>query len=89
MQQLGSQRLAIDNEKKFVEVATATFKKKFYVDDLLKSVLNADKACQLIEDVINMCAKGGFNLTKFTSNEKKVLVKIPEEKRRKGIKMKI
>ena len=86
MQQLGSQRLAIDNEKKFVEVATATFKKKFYVDDLLKSVLNADKACQLIEDVINMCAKGGFNLTKFTSNEKKVLVKIPEEKRRKGMK---
>ena len=86
MQQLGSQRLAIDNEKKFVEVATATFKKKFYVDDLLKSVLNADKACQLIEDVINMCAKGGFNLTKFTSNEKKVLVKIPEEKRRQGMK---
>ena len=86
MQQLGSQRLAIDNEKKFVEVATATFKKKFYVDDLLKSVLNADKACQLIEDVINMCAKGGFNLMKFTSNEKKVLVKIPEEKRRKGMK---
>ena len=29
---------------------------------------------------------GGFDLTKFTSNEKKVLVKIPEEKRRKGMK---
>ena len=32
-----------------------------------------------------MCAKGGFNLTKFTINKKEVLVKIPEEYRRKRV----
>ena len=46
---------------------------------------NSDKACQLIEVVISMCAKGGFNLTKFTINKKEVLVKIPEEYRRKRV----
>ena len=33
-----------------------------------------------------MCAKGGFNLTKLTSNKKEILVKIPGEERKKGIK---
>ena len=56
----------------------------FYVDDLLMSVLNADEACQLIENVINMCAKGVFNLTKFTSNKKEVLVNITEKKKKKN-----
>ena len=79
-------KTAIDNEKKFGEMAAATLKKNFYVDDLLKSMQNGDEACQLIADVINIYAKGGFNLTKFTSNKKEVLVKIPEEKRRKGVK---
>ena len=35
-----------------------------------------------------MCANGGLNLTKFTSNKKEILVKIPEEKNRKGVKNK-
>ena len=59
----------------------------FYVDDLLKSVLNADESYQLIETVINMCAKGVFNLTKFTSNKKEVLVNITDRKRRKMVKV--
>ena len=33
-----------------------------------------------------MCAAGGFNLMKFTSNRKEVLLNIPEEKRKKGVK---
>lgn len=33
-----------------------------------------------------MCANGGLNLTKFTSNKKDVLVNIPQEKNRKGVK---
>ena len=60
-------------------MATATLNKFFYVNDLSKSVPNADEAYQLIEDVISISAKGGFNLTKFTSNKKEILVKIPEE----------
>lgn len=33
-----------------------------------------------------MRAAGGFNLTKFTSNKKEVLLSITDEKRRKGVK---
>ena len=51
------------------------------MDGLLKFVSNADEACPLIEDIINMCVKAGFNLTKFTSNKKEILVKILKEKR--------
>ena len=32
-----------------------------------------------------MCANGGLKLTKFTSNMKDALVKIPQEKTRKGV----
>ena len=58
---------------------TATINKFFHVNNLLKSVPNSDETCQLIKDVISISAKGGFNLTKFTSNKKEILVKIPEE----------
>ena len=71
-------KTATDNGEKFGEMAAAILKKTFCADDLLKSVPNADGAHQLIEDVINMCAKGRFNLTELTSNKKEVLVKIPE-----------
>ena len=60
-------------------MATATLNNFFYVNNLSKSVPNADEAYQLIEDVISISTKGGFNLTKFTSNKKEILVKIPEE----------
>ena len=33
-----------------------------------------------------MCVAGGFNLTKFISNSKSVLMSIPEDKRREGVK---
>ena len=45
-----------------------------------------DQAIQLIENVKAMCLSGGFKLTKFLSNNKKVLQSIPEEDRRKGVK---
>ena len=72
----------IDNAKKFGEMAAATLKKNLYVGDLLKLVLNINEACHFM----NMSAKGGFNITKFKSSKKEVLVKITEEKRRKGVK---
>lgn len=79
-------RTAADNQKEFGKLAADTLRKNFYVDDLLKSVKTIKEAIELIRNVINMCAAGGFNLTKFTSNAKEVLKAIPEEKRRKGVK---
>ena len=79
-------RTAVDNEDKFGEAASNTLKKNFYVDDLLKSLPTVEDTINLVSDVIKMCAAGGFNLTKFTSNSKEVLKTIPEERRKKGVK---
>ena len=45
-----------------------TLNRNFYVGDLLKSVKDVKTAIRLLHDVINMCADGGFWLTKFVSN---------------------
>ena len=39
-----------------------------------------------MKNVINMCRSGGFNLTKFASNSKELLISIPEDKMRPGVK---
>ena len=59
--------------------------KNYYVDDLLKSVSAVKDATSIIHNVIIVCAADGFNLTKFTSNRKEILLSIPEEKRRKRV----
>lgn len=79
-------RTATENEVKYGPEAANTLRKNFYVDDLLKSCCNVAAAIKLIQNVIKMCADGGFNLTKFTSNSMEVLMSLPEEKRRKGVK---
>ena len=53
---------------------------------MLKSVNTVKDATSIIPNVIAMRAAGGFNLTKFTSNKKEVLLSITDEKRRKGVK---
>ena len=58
----------------------------FYVDDLLKSVEDLDTVKTLVKNVINMCRSGGFNLTMFISDSKELLIFIPEDKRRPGVK---
>ena len=58
----------------------------FYVDDLLKSLETEESAVRLIRDVKAMCQAGGFNLTKFISNKKKVIQSVPGYDRRNGVK---
>ena len=73
-------------EKRLVKEAAETLQNNFYVDDLLKSVDDEDTAIKLIKEVKAMCASGGFRLTKFLCNSKKVLQSIPEDDRRAGVK---
>ena len=56
------------------------------MDDLLQSVHNVEKAKVLVKEAIEICAKGGFKMTKFTSNNMKLLESIPEETRKNGVK---
>ena len=58
-----------------------TLRDNYYVDHLLKSMPTPESAITLMRELIELCAKGGFNLTKFMSNNRDVLAAIPVEKR--------
>ena len=53
----------------------------FYVDDCLKSVTTTEKATSLAGQLKDLLSRRGFNLTKWVSNDKKVLAAIPENLR--------
>ena len=66
--------------------ASETIRNNFYVDDLLKSVEDEKAATRLLKELKEMCAKGGFNLTKFNSNSLAVLQSVPQEERAQQLK---
>ena len=74
-------RTTDDNEKDFDAITVQTLRRNFYVDDLLKTVPTPASATRLAGQLIELCAKGGFNLTKFMSNNRNVLAQIPVERR--------
>ena len=86
LQQLCHQRTSTDDNEQFGLEAAKTLQNNFYVDDLLKPVAQEDQAIQLVENVKAMCSSGGFKLTRFLSNKKRVLQSILEVDRRKGVK---
>ena len=45
-----------------------------------------ESAKELLKDVMNMCKAGEFHFTKFTSNNKELLLSIPKSQRRIGVK---
>ena len=60
--------------------------RNFNVDDCLRSVTTKVKAKEQIDGLRQVCAKGGFRLTKFICSRRSVLESIPEEERSKGVK---
>ena len=74
-------RTAEDNANDFDPLTIKTLQRNFYVDDLLKSVPSPEVAIRLSFQMIELCARSGFNLTKFMSNDRHVLSQIPVEKR--------
>ena len=76
---------ATDNESKHGTETADILRKDFYVDDLLKSCTNEDDAVEMIEKIQEMCESGGFNLTKFTSNSKRVIESLPASKLSKSM----
>ena len=53
--------------------------RNFYVDDALVSSASEEDAIRLALGLKELCAKGGFRLTKFSSNSIAVLQAIPKE----------
>ena len=79
-------RTAIDNQHLFSRDVTSTLLKHFYVDDCLRSVDLEVDAISMVSDLVSLCAKGGFNLTKWLSNSKQVLSSISVDQQAKEVK---
>ena len=60
--------------------------RNFFFDDMLKSFLTAKEAITVIQQVKDLCSNGGFNLTKFISNNTIVIKSIPDGSRRTALK---
>lgn len=77
-------KTALDNRNDFLPEVVNCVLKNFYVDDLLKSVENSETGKAFVEQLRELCARGGFNLTKFTSTHPEILENIPQENRSKS-----
>ncbi|XP_054279172.1 uncharacterized protein LOC128997557 [Macrosteles quadrilineatus] len=52
---------------------------QFYMDDYLDSNQSVEEAKSLIEGVVNICKKGGFNLRNFISNSPELMSCLPKK----------
>lgn len=76
---------AKDNRAKVSPDILKVIDNNFYVDDLLDSVEDEDSAIRVIKETKALCSSGGFNLTKWMSNSRRVLETIPEDDRAKDV----
>ena len=76
-------RVADDNAEEYSSSVITAVKRNFYVDDALPSENDEQSAIRLAHDMVELLARGGFNLTKFTSNSKRLLSAVPNDKRSK------
>ena len=79
------QRTADDHGDRFDQDVAATVKRNFYVDDCLKSVRSEEEAVNTVRQLTKLLACGGFRLTKWLSNRRKVLEAIPQQERAKTL----
>ena len=76
------QRTAQDNIAAFLLEAEAV-RRSFYMDDLFKSV--SVLACNLQAGLVKLLSLGGFNLTKWISNNKDFISLVPEKDRAQSV----
>ena len=79
-------RNAEDHKHGFSPDVTNTILRNFYVDDCLKSLSSSSAAFKHVADLRKLIVIGGFNLTKWASNDRKVLESIPLDERAKEVK---
>lgn len=74
-------RTAEDRNETADPEAVNTVLNHFYVDDCLRSMPTEAEAVILIRNLHSLCKEGGFNLTKWVSNNRNVLTSIPNDQR--------
>ena len=65
--------------------ASEKLRQNLYVNKILKSVKSEEGAVELLKDAKLICKSGGFHMTKFLTNSKKVLEAVPVCDRRKSV----
>ena len=66
-------RTAIDNKPEFSSRAIEAVLEHFYMDDYLDSFPGLEEAIKVILEVVQLLKLGGFNLTKFVSNNSEIV----------------
>ena len=51
-----------------------------YVDDIFGGADSVEQVQEIIDQLIQLCMAGGFNLQKWTNNHPSVLMRVPTEK---------
>ena len=74
-------RTATDNKHCFPEAVINTVERNFYVDDCLKSLSSEAAAITHVHNLQALLSRGGFKLTKWISNSRKVIEAIPAHER--------
>ena len=77
------QKTADENAEHFDKETILT---NFYVDDCLKSVEADQQASELVNQLRQLLAKGGFRLTKWISNAYDVIQSVPVSERAGSVK---
>ncbi|XP_015761749.1 PREDICTED: uncharacterized protein LOC107340863 [Acropora digitifera] len=73
-------RTATDNKHCYPGAVINTVERNFYVDDCLKSLSSEAAAIAHVHDLQTLLSGGGFKLTKWISNSRKVIEAIPAHK---------
>ena len=79
-------KAAVGNSSCYGNDPAAAIMKNFCVDYLFKSVKEEEYAKDLIIIIQKTCSAGRLSLMKFISNSKSVLMIIPKNHRREGVK---
>ncbi|XP_077997424.1 uncharacterized protein LOC144450652 [Glandiceps talaboti] len=79
-------KTAADYIQDFPPEVIDTVNRDFYVDDCLRSLDSDDQAIEMIVSLCELLFKGGFRLTKWSSNSKRVFRSVPFEERAKEVK---
>ena len=74
-------RTATDNKHCFPEAVINTVERNFYMDDCLNSLSSEAAAITHVHDLQALLSRGGFKLTKWTSNNRKVIEAIQAHER--------
>ena len=82
----GLRQTADDNQEMFSEEAVRTLRRTFYVDDCLKSIKGETKAISQVSELHALLSKGGFRLTKWISNSRRVIQSVPTSERAISVK---